>query len=369
MAKASIELIEAMAEIAEAAEPITGRGVGYKLFTAGLIPSMSTPDMQKVYRLLQLAREDGTIPWEWIVDETRDLERKASWGDPEDFLKSVGRQYRRDHWDQQPVRVEVWSEKGTDDIADYDDGRDLIALYCGDYDPSGLYMSEHDLPDRLDKYEGYHVNLKRIALIARQTPRLPSFPPKPKDTRYRWFVQNYGRQCWELDAMDPNDLRACVETAIRAEIDFDEWDRCAACEKAEQESPSDLLRGVEMSALWRAEVRTCPCGETFRPKREGQRFCSATCGSADRMSRKRSRNTTAEPIPTPRSRNRGLTPPLTGSEGHPENKWGTEPTMVWPERDLAVEIPPGALHGDDVELEYYEDGYPKLPACLDRRRS
>jgi hypothetical protein len=28
---------------------------------------------------------------------------------------------------------------------------------------------------------------------------------------------------------------------------------------------------------------------------------------------------------------------------------------------------PGALQGDDCALEYYEDGYPKLPACLDRR--
>jgi hypothetical protein len=27
----------------------------------------------------------------------------------------------------------------------------------------------------------------------------------------------------------------------------------------------------------------------------------------------------------------------------------------------------GALQGDDYALEYYEDGYPKLPACLDRR--
>jgi hypothetical protein len=25
------------------------------------------------------------------------------------------------------------------------------------------------------------------------------------------------------------------------------------------------------------------------------------------------------------------------------------------------------LQGDDYGLEYYEDGYPKLPACLDRR--
>jgi hypothetical protein len=28
----------------------------------------------------------------------------------------------------------------------------------------------------------------------------------------------------------------------------------------------------------------------------------------------------------------------------------------------------GCCHqGDDYPLEYYEDGYPKLPACLDRR--
>ena len=26
---------------------------------------------------------------------------------------------------------------------------------------------------------------------------------------------------------------------------------------------------------------------------------------------------------------------------------------------------PGALQGDDYPLEYYEDGYPKLPVCLD----
>jgi hypothetical protein len=29
---------------------------------------------------------------------------------------------------------------------------------------------------------------------------------------------------------------------------------------------------------------------------------------------------------------------------------------------------PGALQGDDYQLEF-EDGYPKLPACLDRRRA
>ena len=38
---------------------------------------------------------------------------------------------------------------------------------------------------------------------------------KSKDPRYPWFVKNYGKRCWELDAMDPNDLRACVRREIK----------------------------------------------------------------------------------------------------------------------------------------------------------
>ena len=75
MARESLDLIETMYEIAKAAQPITGRGIGYKLFTRGMIPSMATREMQRVYRLLKEARERGFIPWGWIVDETRSVER------------------------------------------------------------------------------------------------------------------------------------------------------------------------------------------------------------------------------------------------------------------------------------------------------
>src|SRR3974390_2262498 len=74
---------------------------------------MERAEMQRVYRLLKEAREEGIIPWEWIVDETRGLERRASWNDPADYVNKVSRAYRRDFWNQQPVRVEIWSEKGT----------------------------------------------------------------------------------------------------------------------------------------------------------------------------------------------------------------------------------------------------------------
>ena len=113
MAQASLDLIETMRTIAEAAQPITGRGIGYKLFVAKLIASMEKRQMAKVYRLLLIARERGIIPWDWIVDETRSIERAATWADPAEYSRCVAQSYRRDFWDQQPHRVLVMSEKGT----------------------------------------------------------------------------------------------------------------------------------------------------------------------------------------------------------------------------------------------------------------
>jgi hypothetical protein len=266
-------LIDAMYAAAQKASPITGRGIGYKLFTAGLIPSMARSEMQRVYRLLKEAREEGTIPWDWIVDETRAIERTSTWSDPTEYARCVAQSYRRDFWDQQPHRVQVWSEKGTvrgvlapvldeyavgflpvhgfssataaHDIAEDDDGRDLIVLYVGDLDPSGMYMSEEDLPARFAKYDGEHVKLRRIALTGNQLVGLPSFPAsdKRKDPRYQWFVRNFGHHCWELDAMDPNDLRTCVEREINKLIEPEAWERCEVVNKAEQESLRTVLDG------------------------------------------------------------------------------------------------------------------------------
>jgi hypothetical protein len=202
---------------------------------------MSKRDMQRVYRLLKIARERGIIPWSWIVDEGREIERVPVWNDPEEFAECAARGYRRDHWNQQPIRCLVVSEKGTvrgllkpvldkygvgflpvhgfssatkvNELATDTDRRPLIILYVGDYDPSGMYMSERDLPQRFARYGGDHVTIKRIAVTREQTTSLQSFPAsdKSEDTRYPWFVRNYGDTCWELDAMDPNDLRDTVE--------------------------------------------------------------------------------------------------------------------------------------------------------------
>src|SRR6516164_9138283 len=182
---------------------------------------MARGDMARIYRLLREARERGIIPWEWIVDESREIERVSMWNNPADYARCVAESYRRDFWNQQPHRIQVWSEKGTvrgvlapvldefavgflpvhgfssataaHDLAEDDDGRDLIVLYVGDFDPSGMFMSEEDLPARFAKYGGDHIKIRRIALTREHLRRLPSFSAsdKAKDPRYRWFRVNY----------------------------------------------------------------------------------------------------------------------------------------------------------------------------------
>lgn len=177
--ESSKRLIEASREILEEIQPATVRAVCYRLFVMGLIPSMEKVNTNRVSTQLKYARRQGIIPWEHIVDETREAERVPGWENPEAYMRVVRRTYRRDFWLTQARRVEVWSEKGTvrgilgpvldeyqvtfrvmhghssetalHDVAEeqMDSDRPLVVLYCGDYDPSGLHMSEIDAPKRL----------------------------------------------------------------------------------------------------------------------------------------------------------------------------------------------------------------------------
>jgi hypothetical protein len=166
----------------------------------------------------------------------------------------VQRAYRKTKWAHQPNHISVWSEKGTVEgvlrpvlrefevpfqvvrgwsgatpvrnasQANLYREQDTLILYVGDYDPSGMGMSELDLPKRLARYgsddpsdkdisiktanrmlKEMRIEIRRIALTklhTRQIGKAARFPAtdKIKDPRYPWFVRNYGHTCWELDA-------------------------------------------------------------------------------------------------------------------------------------------------------------------------
>lgn len=255
-------------ELAPLTAPASVRAYAYQLFNRKLIPNMSKGATNRVSLIIKRLRELGWLDWMDVVDETRKPERISQWSDPESLVRTAVAQYRRDNWRDQDVRVEVWAEKGTvrgtlgpvldeygvtfrvmhgygsattiHDIAEdtvYNE-TPLIALYIGDWDPSGMHMSEVDLPERLERYDG-EAEIVRIALTEEDVsdPSIDALgfdaAEKIKDGRYRWFVERYGHRCWELDAMRPDLLRGRVAQAIESMLDMDAWNHAKAIEAAE----------------------------------------------------------------------------------------------------------------------------------------
>ena len=278
----SLDLIDAAHTILEQHQPASVRSVCYQLFIAKLIKSMSKGETGKVSKQLTYAREQGLIPWEWIVDEARAPEIVAQWNNPETIIEAACAGYRKNYWQDQPNRVEVWSEKGTvrgtlapvldkfgvtfrvmhgygsttvlHDIASETtkNGKPLTVLYVGDWDPSGLHMSAMDLPKRLARYGGI-ATIERVALdrsdVGDDTD-LPWFEAHTKqgDARHAWFVENFGHRCWELDAMPPPRLRQRIEHEILRLLDTAIWHKLIGIEKAERESMKTVL------ASWKESI-------------------------------------------------------------------------------------------------------------------
>lgn len=277
--KKNLDLIEASISIFEEIQPATIRACCYRLFTLGLIPSMDKKHTSRVSVQLTDAREADDLPWEWVVDETRRPESVAMWESPEARFEDAVLSYRKDYWQDQEEWIEVWSEKGTvrgtlapvpdkygitfrvfhgfnsatvmHDVAEMtmDSDKNLTVLYVGDYDPSGMCMSEMDIPSRLARYNG-EAEIVRLAIAPQDiTPEsnLPGFPvtDKAKDPRYKWFRDNYGAKCWELDAMSPVTLRDRVEAAILDRLDCAAWDHMIKVETAERETLKKVVESYK----------------------------------------------------------------------------------------------------------------------------
>jgi hypothetical protein len=247
------------------------RGVGYRLLNRGIITTMA--DMGAVYEQLVSAREEGLIPWDWIVDETRELEIGTSYASKQAAYETLLYNYAHPLWLSQDYDCEIWSEKGTirgliKELLDefrlglrvfhgytsatciYEVAtslqRPMIALYVGDHDPSGCDMRESDIPGRLEKYGNgtAEVDFRVIALTMEQITEhdLPSISAKPKDPRHNAYVKSHGNKCWELDALDPRTLRSILRTAVESLIDWDAWNAAKDEERNDKRGFEAALR-------------------------------------------------------------------------------------------------------------------------------
>lgn len=245
---------------------LTVRQLYYQLVARGIIEN-TMQSYKRTTGVVNDARMAGLLDWDAIEDRTREFIRRSRWGSGGEILGAVARQFHMDHWTGQDARVFIVVEKealagvlervaheydapllaargypsGTvlrefalsDVIACNDDGQRAVILHLGDHDPSGIDMSR-DLTERIQLFAGCDVSFHRIALnmdqIDDQKP--PPNPAKTTDSRFESYMELYGEESWELDALSPSYLTELVTRHVREQIDFDLWDERAAEIKA-----------------------------------------------------------------------------------------------------------------------------------------
>jgi len=258
---------------------LTLRQLYYQFVALNLFPDewlvkiqggQETKNHEKNYKklggILNDARMAGEVDWDAIVDRTRTLNEWQHETSVADALERMRRNYTLDMWDNQRTRVEVWVEKealagvfericGKYDVPYFacrgytsassaygayervrnraDRGQETIILHFGDHDPSGIDMSR-DIEDRLHTMisteEGSDFDncfeIRRLALNYNQVLAFnpPPSPAKITDSRAKGYIQQFGEDSWELDALDPSHLSKLAEDEITSLIDYDNWE-------------------------------------------------------------------------------------------------------------------------------------------------
>lgn len=258
-----------VAAMTAAQPPLTVRQVYYLAVAQGIVPKSHQHGYRVVQIRLTALRETGEVPYEWIIDNSRQVSEPLTYASVEDAVAQTARWYRRDHWADQPVRVEVWCE--SDSIATfispttrtlgvpllpakgqtsrsfaYTAAQAAIAadkpvriVYLGDRDPSGLSIPDN-IEVRYAEHGVWDVELERVAVTPEQAASLPGGgEPKRSDPNYARFAADceaHGLpiETFETEAIDPRDLRVLVDSAVRQHIDEEAWAASGAAEKADR---------------------------------------------------------------------------------------------------------------------------------------
>lgn len=280
---------------------LTLRQLYYQFVARDILPN-NQKSYNRLGNIVNDARLAGLIDWDHIVDRTRNLRSLAHWNSPIDIIESAAHSFRYDKWASQPERIEVWIEKDAlvgvleDACVPLDvpyfscrgytsqsevwgaaqrlrqyikHGQNVQILHLGDHDPSGVDMTR-DIRDRLFLFvatdlfqqEGYSrgdavatardsLTVNRIALNMDQIEEFnpPPNPAKFTDARFESYVEQFGRECWELDALPPDVLSQLITDEIMAVRDHVSWER----EERKENRDKSVIRKI--SQRWGETVK------------------------------------------------------------------------------------------------------------------
>jgi hypothetical protein len=253
--------------IVEAMKPMTVRQVFYQATVRGLIEKTEA-GYAKVQTDLAWMRRAGDLPYSWLADNTRWQRKPRTFASVEEALNHTARFYRKALWSDADAYVEIWLEKdalagvvlaitGAYDVplmvargyaslsflhsaAEFIDDLDVPAhiYHLGDFDPSGVNAGEKIEETLRELAPNAEIVFERIAVTPDQIEawNLPTRPTKTSDSRAKGF----GDISVELDAIEPDTLRAIVLTAIERHLPQEQFEVLKAAEASERR----LIAGV-----------------------------------------------------------------------------------------------------------------------------
>lgn len=278
----SLDLITAANKIIEEYQQqnltLTLRQLYYQFVARDLLPN-SDRSYSRLGSVVNDGRMAGLISWTAIdEDRTRFLRGLQNYDSPADVIKAARQSYRRDLWQNQPYRPEVWIEKDAlvgvieaichelrvdffacrgyssqseqwragQRFAGYiQKGQRPIVFHLGDHDPSGIDMTR-DIRDRLSTFAGVPIIVSRLALNMSQVDQYnpPPNPAKLTDSRAAEYVRNYGNSSWELDALNPIVMRDLIRDAILKIRDAPLWDAALLLEAEDLHTLDEMIEDL-----------------------------------------------------------------------------------------------------------------------------
>ena len=238
--------------------PVTLRQLFYRLIAAGIIPN-TTSAYKTLSNRTAKARREGWFPA--LADNTREITRHLCFDGPDEALHWLASPsvYRRDRTEGQVHNIYIGVEKRTM-LAQLDawfgnlgipvvalggyssqtieaelaeaierDGRPVVLLYAGDFDPSG----EDILRNLLEKVPCFD-QMVHVALTPQQVDEynLPQGPGKRADSRAAGFVRRHGVLVQvELEALEPETVRDLYSAALDPYWDKSAFEAIIAAEE------------------------------------------------------------------------------------------------------------------------------------------
>jgi hypothetical protein len=260
---------EALLEIIEDGQPMTVRQIFYQATVRGLVEKAES-GYGKIQTDLTVMRRAGDLPYDYLADNTRWQRKPRTYDGVAEALEHTARFYRKSLWANADCYVEIWLEKdalagviypitsmfdvplmvarGYASLSFLHTAAEYIndlyvptyIYHLGDFDPSGVNAGEKIEETLREMAPDAEIYFERIAVTPEQIEGwdLPTRPTKTSDSRAKTF----GEISVELDAIEPNQLRDLVQTAIEQHLPADEFEVLKAAEQSERELLTSLIR-------------------------------------------------------------------------------------------------------------------------------